>query len=223
MITIGIELNHVVRNINKQILKYYSKDIQELDLDKIDVFDNVDKVCKFPSKYAKNQFEYIDYAYEIFGCGPQAERELMRDITNWMGEIENIEDEDIRLYFYSLNEGAISIQSTLFYLSKRGARARKVFFPKKLEEIWEECDVVITANNDVINSKIPNDKILVKINRTLNKDSKKNVDFIYNNLSNVIQDKNFFDKIRKLIKEKRNDTTTKNSNVLIKLKNLIKF
>ena len=34
MVKIGIELNNVVRNYNKQILKYYQKDINpELDLD----------------------------------------------------------------------------------------------------------------------------------------------------------------------------------------------
>ena len=37
MIRIGIELNDVVRNVNKQILKYYQKDIDPtLDLDDID-------------------------------------------------------------------------------------------------------------------------------------------------------------------------------------------
>ena len=35
--TIGIELNHVVRNINRQMLKYYSKDIDpSLDIEEID-------------------------------------------------------------------------------------------------------------------------------------------------------------------------------------------
>ena len=38
MITIAIELNHVVRNVNKQILKYYQKDINpELDIDNIEI------------------------------------------------------------------------------------------------------------------------------------------------------------------------------------------
>ena len=61
MLTIGVELNHVVRNINKQILKYYAKefdpsmDWEELD-DRVDVFE---KYCKFESKYQKNNFIYI--------------------------------------------------------------------------------------------------------------------------------------------------------------------
>ena len=37
MITIGIELNNVVRDINKQIIKYYAKEFDNtLDIDDID-------------------------------------------------------------------------------------------------------------------------------------------------------------------------------------------
>ena len=37
MLTIGIEINDVIRNIKKQILKYYQKDYDNsLDLDNID-------------------------------------------------------------------------------------------------------------------------------------------------------------------------------------------
>ena len=45
MLTIGIELNHVVRNINRQILKNYAKEFdpslewEDLD-DKVDIFNN---------------------------------------------------------------------------------------------------------------------------------------------------------------------------------------
>ena len=58
IITIGIELNHVVRNINKQIIKYYIKefnlnvDMEDID-DKEDIFKDF---AKFESKYAKNNF-----------------------------------------------------------------------------------------------------------------------------------------------------------------------
>ena len=61
IITIGIELNHVVRNINKQIIKYYIKefnlnvDMEDID-DKEDIFKDF---AKFESKYAKNNFLYM--------------------------------------------------------------------------------------------------------------------------------------------------------------------
>ena len=106
MITIGVELNHVVRNINKQIVKYYAKDFAlDVDIDEIDDKEDVLKTfAQFNSNYEKNSFLYIDYPYEIFGCANTVEKKLAVKITNWLTEISNIEDEDFRIIFYSLNE-----------------------------------------------------------------------------------------------------------------------
>ena len=197
MLTIGIELNHVVRNINRQILKYYAKEYdpsmewEELD-DQVDV---LDKYCKFNSKYEKNNFLYINYPYEIFGCANTSERKLAVKITNWLSEITNIEDEDIRIVFYSLNEDALTIQSSFFFLSKIGSGVRKVIFPKKLEEVWEECDVVITARDEFFEKEIPEGKKVVLINREFNKDCKDKAFLNYDNLSDVISDNDFFKKV----------------------------
>lgn len=198
MITIGIELNHVVRDINKQILKYYSRDIKALDEDEINTKDDISKYCVFESKHDKNNFIYIDYPYEIFGCAKTIEKNLSVMITNWLSDIENIEDEDIRIVFYSLYEEALTIQSTYFFLSKTGTRVREVFFPKKSQEIWNHCDVIITANNDILKDEIPQNKILVKIERTFNKNIKSKAQLAYSNLSDVISDEEFFTKLKNL-------------------------
>lgn len=194
MLTIGVELNHVVRNINKQLLKYYQKefdpsmDIDELD-DRVDV---IEKYMNFKSKKEKNDFIYIDYPYEIFGCANTAEKKLAVKITNWLTDISNIEEEDIRIVFYSLNEEALTIQSTFFFLSKIGTRVRKIFFPKNISEIWEECDVVITANPEVFEENIPQGKKAILINREFNSDVKEKAFLNYDNLSEIIEDNNFF-------------------------------
>jgi hypothetical protein len=198
MLTIGVELNHVVRNINRQLLKYYSKefdpsmDWEELD-DNVDVFE---KYLKFDSKYQKNNFIYIDYPYEIFGCATTAERKLSTKITNWLSDITNIEDEDIRIIFYSLDEDALTIQSSYFFLSKIGARVRKVIFPRSIDEVWEECDVVITARNEFFEVEKPNDKKIVLINREFNSKHKDDAFLNYDNLSDIISDNNFFKKLK---------------------------
>lgn len=194
MLTIGVELNHVVRNINKQLLKYYQKefdpsmDIDELD-DRVDV---IEKYMKFKSKKEKNDFIYIDYPYEIFGCANTVEKKLAVKITNWLTDISNIEEEDIRIVFYSLNEEALTIQSTFFFLSKIGTRVRKIFFPKNISEIWDECDVVITANPEVFEENIPQGKKAILINREFNSDAKEKAFLNYDNLSEIIEDNNFF-------------------------------
>ena len=198
MLTIGVELNHVVRNINKQILKYYAKEFDpSMDWDELD--ENVDvfeKYCKFKSKYEKNNFIYIDYPYEIFGCANTVEKKLAVKITNWLSEITNIEDEDIRIIFYSLDEDALTIQSSFFFLSKIGSRVRKVIFPKSIEEVWDECDAVITARNEFFEKEVPDGKKVVLINRDFNKDNKDKAFLNYDNLSDVINDNNFFNKLK---------------------------
>lgn len=198
MITIGVELNHVVRNINKQIVKYYAKEFApDVDPDDIDDREDVLKTfAKFNSKYEKNNFLYIDYPYEIFGCASTMEKKLAVKITNWLTDISNIEDEDIRIIFYSMNEEAITIQSTFFFLSKIGTRVRKVIFPKSIEEVWEECDVVITARDEFFEKEIPDGKKVVLINRPFNKDCKDKAFLNYDNLSEIITDEEFFNKLK---------------------------
>lgn len=193
MLTIGVELNHVVRNINKQILKYYAKEFDPgLDIDELDDRKDVIKeYTKFNSKIEKNNFIYIDYPYEIFGCANTVEKKLAVKITNWLTDISNIEEEDIRIIFYSLNEEALTIQSTFFFLSKIGTRVRKVIFPKNVSEIWNECDVVITANNDLFEN-VPEGKKIVLINREFNAENKDKAFLNYDNLSELIEDNNFF-------------------------------
>ena len=199
MLTIGVELNHVIRNINRQILKYYAKeydpsmDWEELD-DKVDIFD---KYCKFNSKYEKSNFLYVTYPYEIFACGDTIEKGLQVKITNWLSEITNIEDEDIRIIFYSLDEDALTIQSTFFFLSKIGTRVRKVIFPKSIDELWNECDVAITARNEFFEKETPQGKKVVLINREFNKDNNDKAFLNYDNLSDVINDNEFFKKVGK--------------------------
>jgi hypothetical protein len=199
MITIGIELNHVIRNINKQIVKYYSKEYDpSTDIDEIDDKEDVlETYAKFKSRYDKNNFLFIDYPYEIFGCANTMEKKLSTKITNWLTEISNIEDKDIRIIFYSLNEEALTIQSTFFFLSKIGTRVRKVIFPKSIDEVWDECDVIITARNEFFEKGIPDGKKAVLINRPFNKEFKDKAILNYDNLSDLIDDKNFFNEITK--------------------------
>ena len=198
MITIGVELNHVVRNINKQIIKYYAKEYApDVDPDDIDDREDVLKTfANFDSKYERNNFLFIDYPYEIFGCANTMEKKLAVKITNWLTDISNIEDEDIRIIFYSMNEEAITIQSTFFFLSKIGTRVRKVIFPKSIEEVWEECDVVITARDEFFEKEIPEGKKVVLINRPFNKDCKDKAFLNYDNLSEIITDEEFFNKLK---------------------------
>ena len=198
MITRAIELNHVVRNVNKQILKYYQRDFKpELDLETVDEKDDVFKTAVFDSRRSRNEFIYLDYPYEIFGCANPMEKNLPTKINNWMSEMTNVEDECFKIIYYSLNEEALTIQSTYFFLSKIGTRVREIIFPFEPKEIIEKADVIITSNKSVFEIAKDSDSKIVLINRPTNEDIKEESFLNYNSLKDIIEDEEFLNKIRK--------------------------
>jgi hypothetical protein len=214
MIRIGIELNGVVRNVNKQILKYYQKDIDpSLDLDEIDDKDDVFKYAKFDSNRAKNEFIYIDYPYEIFGCAKTMTKELATEFTNWLAELTNYEDDDVEIYFFSLGEESLTIQSSYFFLSKIGTRVRKVVFPRDLGELTNDTDVIVTANKTVVDYFKDNKDIYkILINNKINSECKENVDSNYNTLSEVIKDEEMLNTLHEFVLNKSNKNTLEDGN-----------
>lgn len=195
MKTIAIELNHVVRNVNKQILKYYQKDINpELDIDNIDEKDDVFKYATFDSHRDRNEFVYIDYPYEIFGCAKPMDKNLPTKINNWLASLTNEEDETYKVIYYSLNEEALTIQSTYFFLSKIGTRVREVLFPFEPKEIIDRADIVITSNSSIIDAANGSNTKVILINRPTNKDVKDKAFLSYDSLSDLINDSDFLKK-----------------------------
>lgn len=206
MKTIGIELNHVLRNINRQLLKYYAKafdpsmDWEEMD-DRKDVFE---EYLTFVDNHAKNNFIYIDYPYEIFGCAKLIEKNLNVKLTEWLHDISNIEEEDIKVVLFSQDEGDLAIQSTFFFLSKIGCRVREMFFPESVDEVWEKCDVVISADKRFFTEDKPEGKKSVLIKREFNESGSEYADLVYDDLKEVFEDKDFFSKVD-VIENKENE------------------
>ena len=202
MIKIGIELNNVVRNVNKQILKYYQKDIKpELDIDDIDEKDDVFKYAKFDSLTDKNEFIYIDYPFEIFGSAKPMDKELPMLMNNWLSELTNYEDDDVEVSFFSLNEEALTIQSSYFFLSKIGTRVRKIVFPKDIDEIKNDYDVVITGNKEVIDFFDGNNNVYTILIPNGTTDDCKSTEK-YDSLNDVIKDNKLLEKLQEFVNNK---------------------
>lgn len=196
---IGIELNNIVRDLNKQIIKYYKKDINQSFDDKnvnynvTNIIDNID----FKSKKAKFEYMYVDYPYEIFGCASTTHRNLAVTINNWLISLGNKEDDRYDVKLFSLKEEALSIQSTYYFLSKIGCRVREMFFPKDGVEMWDKCDVIITLNERIIDNK-PEGKVVVLINKDDNKNLQGKVDLHYDSLFDLISDTEFINKVKQI-------------------------
>lgn len=196
---IGIELNNIVRDINKQIIKYYKKDIDKSFDDKNVNYNvtNIIDVIDLKSKKAKFEYMYVDYPYEIFGCAPTMHRNLAVTINNWIAELNNKEDDVYDIKLFSLKEEGLSIQSTYYFLSKIGCRIREMFFPKDGKDMWEKCDVIVTLNERIIDNK-PEGKVVVLINKDDNENLQNKVDLKYDSLMDLITDTEFFNKVRSI-------------------------
>lgn len=168
MARIGIDLNHVMRDINKQIVKYYKKDIDRaFDDDKLDTnVTNIFKNLNFKSKKDREKFLFEDYPFEVFGSAPLMEKDLSVRLNKLVVDLADKESEHT-ISFFSTKEKGLSIQSTYFFLSKIGSRVREMLFPKSYKEVWENFDMIITSDIELVNEK-PEDKevIFVKKNDT---------------------------------------------------------
>jgi len=173
---IAIDLNDVIRDFSNNFLRYYIERYNhEFDLDEFEFWSNrLCDVFPFNSEAAYHNFMYNDFAFELFGKCGVCSRNLEAELNTWTEKtIKDIDlDDKIELMFVSPMEYGLSIGNTYFFLSKLGTKIREVYFPKNSETIWDKCDVLITANPDLLNSKPDSEpiKTSVKIKMDYNKD-----------------------------------------------------
>lgn len=219
MIRIGIELNNVVRNINYQVMKYYKKDINP-EFDETTISANKTSIIEdlnFDSK-ARNEFMFVDYPYELFGCARVVERNLSVTINDWLISLAD-EDVDYDVSFFSQHENDLSIPSSYYFLSKIATRVRTTHFPTNDENIWDLYDVIVTTDPKLVESK-PEGKRVILIEKEDNKEAIKNADYSFESLSKAIESNSLTN-----IKDKENIEENKNEDTSIigKIKGFFKF
>jgi hypothetical protein len=189
---IGIEINGVLRDTIGKITQLYEKHmIEEKDDNnksfEVDISGNTEELVipeefeykilsevtslnlmdhfSFNSEDELYSFMYEDFAMQIFGHASSTETFTFNDLN------------EIYLKYRDKNELLIvsdemgkSKPASLFFLSKFGCQLEKVKFYSNITKnsMWNEIDVLLTANPDLILEK-PKDKIVVKYNTTYNK------------------------------------------------------
>lgn len=205
---IGIEINHVLRDVNKQVLKFYKKAFDPaLDIDDIDstVDNNVWNVAKFDSEKERLNFIYVDYPFELFGAANASEKNLGGKFTVWLEDIEDMDDEEpIEICMFSRKEEALTIQSTYFFLSKFGCRSREVLMPLDETELYDKFDAIITYDREFLKNGPENLK-KVLITRGHPEEGDEDFDASYERMTDLMEDKEFFSKISNGNEEKREE------------------
>ena len=146
-----------------------------------------------------NKFKYEDYPFELYGRANTIDSNLSASFNQWQqNTLQNFEEEKIpHVIIVSPFEYGISIQSTLSFLSRIGTRAREFYFPVDSMTIWDKCDLLITANPNLLDNT-PEGKVSIKIETSYNKDAKST--YTFKSLKGLIDDEN--NTITKLIEGK---------------------
>lgn len=195
--TIGIDINDVLRDTTGQFIKMYQKVINpdfEIELENVTDFDFLN-VFPFldennrPSRMNFNKFKYEDCAFELYGRTPVMSRTLASDFNLWtQNTLMNFDKEKTpEIILFSPFEMNLSIQSTLSFLACFGCRVRNIEFPTDSFKMWDKCDAIITANPNLLNAK-PEGKISFKIEAPYNKEAK--ADHVFASMEELIKDEN---------------------------------
>lgn len=195
---IAITLDDVLRAKTVQIGKIYQKHLNpDIDLEDIDFDDNnYQEIFGFEDKYAWEKFLYEDYAYEIFGEAGVCTKGLNLEFNQWLLDLDDNE-EDVSVILCNPYEFNASIGFTCFFLSRMATKCRGFFFPKDSSDIWNKCDVLVTADPKLIESK-PEGKICVKIEMPYNEECK--ADITYESLSEGLKGNRIMQDIKKINK-----------------------
>lgn len=171
--------------------KYIDKNIALEDLDFSS--GDLEKVFNFKSKEDFNKFLYQDYAFEVFGEATTPEKAVDKKFNLWhLAMLDNPDVCKIELALSNPYEFNNSIGFSYFFISKIATRIRKVFFPTDWADIWEQSDVLVTADPNLLRNK-PEGKISVKIITDCNADIPADVE--YDGLEALLDDADFFIKI----------------------------
>lgn len=183
---ICITLDDVIRAKTKQFGKIYKKYINnDINLDELDLSTNdLGKIFNMGKK-EYNKFLYEDYPFEIFAEASTMEKMLDKKLNLWHVQAA---DKGVELIIGNPWEFNASIGNTCFFLSKIAPKSRRFIFPSVSSELWDECDILVTADPMLLKNK-PDGKYSVKIEMPYNKDI--SADKSYDSLSKMIEDSEF--------------------------------
>ena len=199
---IGIDINDVLRNFTMNYAKYYKQGYNhEFDYDDLELWTNdIEALYPFKNKFTYQKFTYEDFAFELYGACPSCELQLSEQFNEWVTKtIPGLDlDEKVDLVIVSPFEYGLSISSTYFFLSKIACKVRNVMFPTDSMDIWNECDVVVTADPRLLEIR-PDNKVSIKINQEYNKHCVS--DFSYDSMKEFVSNE---DNIKQAIEKRKN-------------------
>lgn len=136
---------------------------------------------KLTAKEVYNRFMFQDYCFEIH-TAPKMYKQLDLHFKNFCIDY----GDDCEIVIVS-KENFFSIVPTLHFLSVIGSRATKYVFTESNQEIWDNVDILVTADPDLLNN-VPDDKYVIKVMRPFNTEIIKDFEIMEINDLNSIEE-----------------------------------
>lgn len=184
---IGISLDDVLRDFLGKLKTVYKKQFEK---DPIEPINTLDLLVHFPfdTEDELYRFLYEDFSLELFGHANEKHKNAVIDLNTLYAQ-----HKDNHEFMIISKEIGNSIPATLFFLSKTSCKIRNYKFLISNEDVWNYCDVMITANPNILITK-PENKITIKIDTDYNTEIKS--DYSVEKLK-VILDENLLSNITK--------------------------
>lgn len=142
---------------------------------------------KLTAKEVYNRFMYQDYLLEIHGSAPKMYKQMDLHVEKFYLKYSDFVD-----FVVLSQENWFSIPPTLFFLSKIMSRFKNYRFVDEKNEMWDDIDILITTDPEILDSGIPEGKKLIKLSRPYNKESQNgsiNKEFLQ--INDIIDDSEF--------------------------------
>ena len=171
---IYISIDGVIRNTIQKFDYHYNDAYLTSEFENPDNFEygvtepiynnNLLNSYKFQSKDEFEYFLFIEYPIEIFGHAGLSYSTTFTDLNRLI-----YENPEHNFTLIGCDELGKAKPATLFFLSKNGFLGNNIKFIKSDDVLnnWNNCDVWITDNENIINS-CPEEKTVIKFKTTYN-------------------------------------------------------
>lgn len=137
---------------------------------------------------ALNVFRYEDYLMELYGTCPKTYTNVGLDLSKLVYKYKDEVD-----FCIIVKDKPVTYAPTLFFLSTLRPIINNYHFVNSFENVWNLCDIYITANPDFV-STIPSEKEIILKNMPYN--DHLNLENKFNNLYELLEN-NIIDKLIK--------------------------
>ena len=120
-----------------------------------------------PAREVYNRFMYEDYLFEIHGSATMMYKGMDLHVNNFLDKY----GDGAKFTLFSI-ENRFSIPPTLFFLSKITTRFKNICFVDKALDMWNDVDVLLTTDPEILRIGAPWGKKLIKLNRPYNENIK---------------------------------------------------